>query len=119
MEIGERRERSVVVLSPVGRIDNDTSPGFQARLLAATAPAGSAVLVDFSRVNYLSSAGLRALMMGARQAKAGNGRFAVAELNAVVSEIFAISRFGHVVDVFASTAEALAALGAAARPTKA
>ena len=35
MEIGERRDGDILVLSPTGRIDNDTSPDFQARLLAA------------------------------------------------------------------------------------
>ena len=86
MEIGERKQGNVVVLCPVGRIDNDTSPGFQSKLLAAATPGGCAVLVDLSRVEYVSSAGLRALMMGAKQAKVSKGRLAVAELKPVVKE---------------------------------
>jgi anti-sigma B factor antagonist len=109
VEIGERKQGNVVVLSPVGRIDNDTSPAFQSKLLAATAPAGRTVLVDLSRVEYVSSAGLRALMMGAKQAKANKGRLAVTELKPVVKEIFTISRFSYVVEVFATLAEALQA----------
>ena len=110
MEIGARRDGDILILLPVGRIDNDTSPKFQARLLESLTSAGAAVLVDFSGVDYISSAGLRALMMGSRQAKAVKGRLAVAVLGPVVKEIFEISRFSLVVQVFDTSAEALAAL---------
>jgi anti-anti-sigma factor len=109
VEIGERRDGDILILSPAGRIDNDTSPAFQARLLAALTP-GAAVLVDLSAVEYVSSAGLRALMMGSKQSKAENGRLAVAALGPVVKEIFEISRFSLVVQVFDTTADAVAAL---------
>jgi anti-anti-sigma factor len=110
VEIGERREGDILILLPAGRIDNDTSAAFQARLLAALASPAAAVLVDFSGVEYISSAGLRALMMGSRQAKAVKGRLAVAALGPVVKEIFEISRFSLVVQVYETSAEALAAL---------
>ncbi len=109
MEIGERRDGDILVLSPAGRIDNDTSADFQARLLAVLTP-DAAVLVDFSRVEYISSAGLRALMMGSKQSKATKGRLAVAALGPVVKEIFEISRFSLVVQVFDTAEDALAAL---------
>ncbi|MGA7873010.1 MAG: STAS domain-containing protein [Candidatus Binatus sp.] len=110
MEIGERHDGDILVLLPAGRIDNDTSPAFQARLLSSLTPAGAAVLVDFSAVEYISSAGLRALMMGSKQSKASKGRLAVAALGPVVKEIFEISRFSLVVEVFDTAADALAAL---------
>ena len=109
MEIGEHRDGEILILSPAGRIDNDTSQAFQARLLAALTP-GAAVLVDFSAIEYVSSAGLRALMMGSKQSKSANGRLAVSALGPVVKEIFEISRFSLVVQVFDTTADALSAL---------
>jgi anti-sigma B factor antagonist len=111
MEIKERRESDVVVLSPVGRIDNETSPIFQAKLLGTVGPAYAAVLVDFGEVDYISSAGLRALLMASKQSKATHGQLAVAALRPVVKEIFEISRFSHIVQIFGTTAEAVAALG--------
>jgi anti-anti-sigma factor len=110
VEIGERRDGDILVLSPAGRIDNDTSPAFQTRLLSAVTLAGAAVLVDFSAVKYISSAGLRALMMGSKQSKAAKGRLAIAALGPVVKEIFEISRFSLVVQVFDTPADAIAAL---------
>ena len=109
MEIGQRRDGNILILSPAGRIDNESSPAFQARLLAALTP-GVVVLVDLSSIEYVSSAGLRALMMGSKQSKAANGRLAVAALGPVVKEIFEISRFSLVVQVFDTPADALAAL---------
>lgn len=110
MEISEQRQGDIIVLIPVGRINNDTSAAFQPKLLDCVASAGSKVLVDLSGVEYISSAGLRALMMAAKQSKATNGRLAVAGLTPMVKEIFAISRFSFVVQVFDTTAEAIKAL---------
>jgi anti-anti-sigma factor len=110
MEISEQREGDIVILSPVGRVDNDTSPRFQTKLLACVGSAATTVLIDFSGVEYISSAGLRALMMASKQSKATDGRLAAARLTPMVKEIFAISRFSLVVQVFETTAEAIAVL---------
>lgn len=110
MEISEQREGDIIVLSPVGRVDNDTSPEFQTKLLACVGSTATTVLIDFSGVEYISSAGLRALMMASKQSKATNGRLAAASLTPMVKEIFTISRFSLVVQVFETTAQAIAAL---------
>jgi anti-anti-sigma factor len=110
LEISEQRQGDVVVLGPMGRINNDTSPEFQTRLLNCVGAPQARVLVDLSGVDYISSAGLRALMMASKQSKVGNGRLAVAGLNSIVKEIFTISRFSYVVAVYDSVADALAAL---------
>src|SRR5689334_1632352 len=115
VDIGERRQTNILVLAPVGRIDNLTSPEFQARLLAAVTSSAAEVVIDFSAVEYISSAGLRALMTASRQ-KPKERRLAVARLNAVVHEIFMISRFSHLVPIFATVEEAGAAWEASARP---
>ena len=101
MEISERRLDSVIVLRPDGRIDNTTSAEFQARLLAVIKSETADIVVDFAAVEYISSAGLRALMTAARL-KTKERRLAAAGLNAVVQEIFTISRFHLVVPVFGS-----------------
>jgi|ERR1700722_12535119 anti-anti-sigma factor len=110
MEISEQRRDDIIVLGPVGRINNDSSADFQAKLLGHVGSTATKVLIDFSGVEYISSAGLRALLMASKQSKATNGRLAVAALTPMVKEIFAISRFSLVVQVFETTAEAIAAL---------
>jgi anti-anti-sigma factor len=108
VEIGEKRLTNTLVLQPVGRLDNLTSADFQARLLAAVTCAADDIVIDFSSVEYISSAGLRALMAASRL-KPKERRLAVACLNSVVSEIFAISRFSYVLPVFDTVEEASAA----------
>jgi len=110
VEISEKREGDILVLSPVGYIDNETSPSFQARLLDKVGAGDGRVLVDFSAVEYISSAGLRALMAASKKTKAGGGRIAVAVLRPMVKEIFEISRFALVVQAFDTMADATAAL---------
>ncbi|HXQ53109.1 MAG TPA: STAS domain-containing protein [Stellaceae bacterium] len=110
MEIKEELQGNVIVLRPVGRIDNDTSLAFQDQLLKCL-DASAAALVDLSGVEFISSAGLAALMTAAKTAKAKSRRIAVAALRPVVQEIFTISRFARVVSVYATTAEGVAALG--------
>ena len=110
VEISEQRNGDVVVLGPIGRIDNDTSPDFQAKLLNSVGSDGARVLVNLSGVDYISSAGLRALMMASKQSKATEGKLAVAALGPVVQEIFTISRFALVVQVFDTPGEAIEAL---------
>src|SRR6516165_5686840 len=108
VEIGERRYGDVLVLRPVGRIDNLTSAEFQARLLGAAASGSDDILVDLAEVDYISSAGLRALIFASRT-KPKELRLAVANLNEVVQEIFASSRFSQVIPSFATVEEAVAA----------
>src|SRR6516225_3239779 len=108
LQIGERRQAGLLVLAPVGRIDNRTSAKFRTRLLAAVGSYTEDVVVDFSGVEYISSCGLHALMTASRR-KPQDRRLAVARLNAVVHEIFRISRFTHLVPIFATVEEARAA----------
>jgi anti-sigma B factor antagonist/stage II sporulation protein AA (anti-sigma F factor antagonist) len=76
----------------------------------ASVQAGTPTLVDFAGVEFISSAGLAVLMTAAKQAKAKNGRIAVAALRPLVQEIFTISRFSRVVTVYGTPAEGVAAL---------
>lgn len=101
------------VVAPGGRLDHDNCEAFQADLgaqLDACTAEGAALVLDLSHLEYVSSAGLRCLMMAARQAGARNGRIALASPQPVVAEILQISRFNLVLKVFPTTREALAAV---------
>ncbi len=116
MEFTERPVGKAVVLAPAGRIDMSTSEQFRARVLAlldTSTKAQQAVVLDFSGVDYISSAGLRVLMLAAKQARTSGGTVVVAALQPVVLEIFQISRFDKVVTCHPGVSEALAAVGAA------
>ena len=78
-------------------------------LVEGSAREAGAVVLDLSALEYVSSAGLRCLMLASRQAKAQHGRISVAALQPMVSEIFTISHFNLVFQTFPTVREALAA----------
>ena len=108
MDMGSRRYGDVVVAAPAGRIDHANADGFTAALAPLLeAPDGAAVLLDFSRVDYISSVGLRVLMMAAKTLRARNRKLGVAAPQPVVREIFEISRFNLILELSPSVRDAL------------
>ena len=118
MEFSSLRFADVIVIAPVGRIDHASAEAFQTTLepiLVAAAGMNGALLLDLSNVPYISSVGLRVVMMAAKHLKARKARIAAVALQPIVREIFEIARFNHVVELFPSLADALQELSAPAR----
>ena len=117
MELAAKRFADTVALYPEGRIDHATADAFKAALvphLAGVAAGRDRAVIDLAGVEYISSVGLRVLMLASKQVKAQGGALAVADLQPVVREIFEISRFNLVLEVFPTLREALAKLSPAA-----
>lgn len=113
MELTSRRATNAIILMPAGRIDQDHADSFKQALgphLAGCRAGNAPVILDFSAVSYISSVGLRVLMLAARQVKAQGGRLVIAALTPIVKEVFEISRFNLVYKVFPDVAAALAAV---------
>ena len=111
MALANRLYGDTMVLNPAGRrIDHTYAEDFKAELqpfLDRCTADGHRLVLDFSAVEYISSVGLRVLMIAARQAKAQQGVVVVASLQPVVKEIFDISRFNLVIECFASVRDAI------------
>ena len=117
MKVSSRRFANAVVLHVEGRLDQDTCVDFTRDLMThvdAAGHDGGAVVLDLSSLDYVSSAGLRCFMLASRQAKAHHGRIFVAALQPMVKEIFEISHFNLVFQVFPSVREAMGAVSAEA-----
>ena len=115
MNVTSRRFANAVVLLIEGRLDQDTCGDFTRELMThvdSMAHGGGAIILDLSHLEYVSSAGLRCFMLASRQAKAQSGRIFVAALQPMVREIFEISHFNLVFQVFPSIREALGAVSA-------
>ena len=113
MNVTSRRFGNAVVLRVEGRLDQDTCGGFTTELMSYVDGAvreGGAIVLDLSGLEYVSSAGLRCFMLASREAKAHHGRIFVAALQPMVAEIFAISHFNLVFQVFPTVREALGAV---------
>ena len=111
MELTCREIGEVRILAVQGRLDHVWTPDFQAALapyLKNCDAQGHPLVLDFAGVDYVSSIGLRALMLAAKQVNAQNGHLAIAALTTVVAEVFTISRFNLVFRVFDTTDAAVA-----------
>ena len=111
MEFSSRSYADIAVVAPAGRIDYADAAELQrvlAPLLDPSCSDHTGLVLDFAQVDYISSIGLRVLMDAAKQMRAQGRPIAVAALQPVVAEIFAISRFHNVLGVFPAVRAALA-----------
>ena len=111
VELSSSNLGSVRVLHVQGRLDHAHAKAFETALaphLLDNTPGGSPVVLDFANVVYISSVGLRVLLLAAKQVKAQQGRIAIAALTPIVSEVFQVSHFNLVLQVFSNVAAAAA-----------
>ncbi len=111
MDIGESKGDSVFVLEPKGRLDSTNAHEFAERLLAALQRGEKVLLIDFNKLDYISSAGLRVLLVGAKRLRQSGGTITLCTLNPSIHEVFKISGFLAIFSVHSDRAAALAAMG--------
>jgi anti-sigma B factor antagonist len=92
------------------RIDMSNADAFKDALVDSVGLTSKVMIVDLSSVEYISSAGLRSLMIAFKAAKAEQKTMAIAGLRPLTQEIFAISRFNIVFTLFDDVRDALAGL---------
>ena len=117
MDLSPEHYADVVVLAPTGRIDHGSADQFRgavepwlAGCRAASSENSHALVFNLAGLEYISSAGLRVLMLASKQTRPVGGRIAVAAMTPLVAEILKISRFDMVFPTHATLADALAAL---------
>jgi anti-anti-sigma factor len=109
MQFSTRTSNDVHVVAITGSLDSTTSPSAQKSLDAVVAGAKK-VLLDFSELDYISSAGLRVLLGAAKQLRASGGKLGMFGLNQSVREVFEISGFSSILSIYPAEAEALGAM---------
>jgi len=112
MEVEIGQAGGVTVLTPKGRLDSASSPDLEQRLLGLVGTPGAAVALDCRELAYVSSAGLRVLLMAAKKARAAGARIALAALQPSVRQVFDISGFSALFEIHDDSAAAAEALGA-------
>lgn len=109
MDIAEHTEADLLVIVLVGRLDSNTSPDLE-KLICPRMEVADALIVDMSRLDYVSSAGLRVLLKAAKIARAAKHRLALAGLTPEVQEVFDISGFTAIFAIYDSRHTAIEAL---------
>ena len=111
MEIVESgRENDAVVLSVRGRMDATAAPEFDRHLAGLMASGDTVFVIDLEGLEYISSAGVRSILVLAKNLKSRSGRFFLAAAPPPVMKVFKMSGFEAIIPIRESVAEALAQL---------
>jgi anti-sigma B factor antagonist len=111
LEIAPENENAVQVLKLAGRLDSNTSPQLEKELIGRVNEGSAQLVVDFTSLDYISSAGLRVLLMAAKRSKQTSGKLALCCLKDHIREVFEISGFFGILTICPSRAEAVTAVG--------
>jgi anti-anti-sigma factor len=110
MNIHEERKDGFLVLGLEGQLDAINSKIFEEKLLAVINGGETRFVIDLSRVNYVSSAGLRVFMATSQRLTPAGGKAVLCSLQEPVKEVFDIVGLYQVFSILSSKDEALNSL---------
>ena len=97
MKINKTMNGTELVIALEGRLDTTTAPKLEAELKDSMAGA-NALTLDFGKLDYISSAGLRVLL-SAHKAMSGKGGMKVTNVNEIVNEVFDVTGFADILTI--------------------
>ncbi len=95
MLINKTQENGKLTLSLSGRLDTTSAPQFQDALLPAFDEANE-IQLDFTELAYVSSAGLRVLLMGQKMATAKGASMRLTNICEEIREVLDITGFSNI-----------------------
>ncbi|WP_320171975.1 STAS domain-containing protein [Maridesulfovibrio sp.] len=110
MEINSKKVDKALVLGVSGRLDAITSPDFEEKVCKFIDGGETRIVFDFSSLEYISSAGLRAILFAAKRIKEIDGAVAFSCITGMISEVFEISGFGTMFELYDSALAAAEAV---------
>jgi len=107
MEIVTRTQNDATIVAFRGSLDSKTSPQAQQALDGLLEGGSRKLLIDFTALDYISSAGLRVLLATAKRLTGAGSALRLFGLNESVREVFEISGFSTIFTVVATETDAL------------
>ena len=111
MDVTSQRTGGALVVSVEGRVDGANARKFQKAVETVIEDSDRAVVLDMENLSYISSAGLRSILLIAKGLQKRDSRFAVCSLQNAISEVFRIVGFDKIVTIHSSQEDAVSALG--------
>ena len=102
MEITEQKSAGVVTLRLAGRLDTTTAPAFEDKILGRIESGERHVVIDLAQLDYISSAGLRVIVLAGKRLSAANGKMALCSLKDRVREVFDIAGLSSIFSIYGS-----------------
>lgn len=110
MEIRTKKEDKAMVVTVDGRMDAMTASEFENAFAGFIDQGDRTFVIDFTDLDYISSAGLRSILAAAKKLKGMDGRLSLACLKEAVKEVFDISGFSAIIPIYDSVKTALEAI---------
>jgi len=107
MEITTRQEKEITIVTVKGRIDGVTAPEFENYLSELIVQGRRSFIINCDGLEYISSAGLRSILIIAKKLKTEQGNIYFSGLKGAVEEVFKISGFYSLFTIYDSDASAL------------
>lgn len=107
MEIETSKDADFDIVRPVGRIDTSSAKAFEDGL-GAVAERSSKMIIAFDKIEYISSAGLRVILVYGKKMKAKSGYMALCCMPPKIAEVFSMSGFNKILNIFNTIEEAKA-----------
>ena len=110
MKITTEKIAEALVIHPEGRLDTMTAGQFESEVTPLIQQSGQHVLIDFEKLDYISSAGLRSVLILAKEMKKKENSLALCCLNEPIMEVFRIIGFDTIISIFPTIEEGLSFL---------
>ena len=99
IEVAEERTDDALVLLPVGRLDSSNARAFESIVMERIGGGEKRLIVDFSRLDFISSAGMRVLLIAAKALKTSEGSLVLCSMKNHIQEVFRISGFDRIIPI--------------------
>jgi stage II sporulation protein AA (anti-sigma F factor antagonist) len=110
MEFAQEQAGEVLVVRLAGRLDSSAAAGAEQTFAGVLGAGTPHLAIDLTKLEYISSAGLRVLLIVAKKVQQAHGKVALCGLTPNVREIFAISGFDAIFSIQSDAAAAIAAV---------
>jgi anti-anti-sigma factor len=107
MKIDRDRVGEAVVLMPRGRIDTAAAADFERAALEAVRGEAKLCVIDLGEVDYITSAGLRVVLMAAKESRARRNEYALCGLRPEVLKLFETTGLARILRIVPDRAAAL------------
>ncbi len=107
MEVIKTKGNKAIIAGVKGRIDAVTAPAFEKMINEIMNEENIPLLIDFGELEYISSAGLRSILIISKSLKVKGLPVYFSRLQGNVKEVFNISGFGSIFKIFDNKEEAI------------
>jgi anti-sigma B factor antagonist len=109
MEIIEEHQSGINIFKLNGRLDSNTSQGFEKKIFQAIDDGSKNMIIDFKNLEYISSAGLRVILKATKALKREEGKMMLCDMQDYVKEVFEIAGFDSFLPIVGTMNDALQA----------